>query len=95
MTTMNVSLTEEQARFIDNMTDKLGFANRSEFLRALLRRAQTDVRFTKEARTWPFMSPSTKSRARILESLSQAKIYSKEFLDDLKEGLENSDYFSK
>lgn len=53
MTTMNVSLTDDQAKFIDSMTNRLGFANRSEFLRALLRHAQTNVSFTKEVLTCP------------------------------------------
>lgn len=92
---MNVSLTEEQAKFVEAMTDRMGFANRSEFLRALLRRAQTDANFTKEAHTWPFTPPSTKSRAEILAALSGTGKYSDDFLADLKEGLLQSDYFDK
>ena len=37
MKTMNISLTAEQAKFIDKTTKNYGFANRSEFIRALLR----------------------------------------------------------
>ena len=37
MKTVNISLTAEQAKFVDNTTKNYGFANRSEFVRALLR----------------------------------------------------------
>ncbi len=37
MKTINISLTEEQYEKVNKLTDKLGFANRSEFFRALLR----------------------------------------------------------
>lgn len=34
---MNINLTDEQAKFVEKTTKTYGFANRSEFLRALLR----------------------------------------------------------
>ena len=92
---MNISLTDEQAKFVGAMTGRMGFANRSEFLRALLRRAQTDTKFSQEAQTWPFAPPATQSRSKILATLSGTGKYSDDFLADLREGLEQSDYFDK
>lgn len=37
MKTVNISITEDQAQFVDKTTKTYGFANRSEFLRAVLR----------------------------------------------------------
>lgn len=95
MTTVNVSLTDEQAKLVDRLTSHYGFANRSEFFRAVLRRISADANQTQEIASWPFVAPQTKSRQQILDGFAKTKTYSKEFLTDLKEGLENSEYFTK
>ncbi len=38
MKTVNISLTPEQAKYVDKTTKTAGFANRSEFIRAVLRK---------------------------------------------------------
>ena len=57
MKTVNISLTAEQAKFVDNTTKSYGFANRSEFVRALLRfAAKTNPELIGQAAETPFTS---------------------------------------
>lgn len=93
MTTMNISITDEQAELVDQLVSEYGFANRSELFRTLLRRTSNESNFISTS-TWPFVSPP-KSRSKILENFKKTKKYSPEFLKDLEEGLELSDYFTK
>lgn len=95
MTTVNISLTVEQVKLANKLTKKLGFANRSEFFRAILRRLMSQPDSLEEIRTWPFSSPSTKSKKEILGKFKKTGKYSPEFLKDLAEGLETSDYFTE
>lgn len=93
MTTINISLPERQARLIDVLVEKFGFANRSEFIRSLLRRVTADNELLKETIAFPFESPSIKSRKKVLSEFKKTKRYSALFLKDLDEGLKNSSYF--
>lgn len=54
MKTVNISLTDEQAKMIDKTTKTYGFANRSEFVRAVLRLIKTDKSLLEKAATTPF-----------------------------------------
>ncbi len=57
MKTVNISLTAEQAKFVDQTTKNYGFANRSEFVRALLRfAAKTNPELIDQASEAPFAS---------------------------------------
>ena len=94
MSTVNISLTEEQLSLVNKLTKQYGFANRSEFFRAMIRRISTEPVAQKEVAEWPFVSPVTKSRAEILDAFKN-KNYSSKFLSDLQEGMNNSDYFTK
>ena len=95
MTTVNISLTDDQAQFVKKLTHKFGFANRSEFFRALLRSVSHDRHLIRDLPSLPFVRPSTRSKQQILSQLEQSGNYSKDFLADLQEGLDNSDYFTK
>lgn len=77
------------------MTKQLGFASRSEFFRALIRWVTSKPLAKEEVRVWPFIAPSVRSKKEILTAFKRADKYSKAFLKDLAEGLENSDYFSE
>ncbi len=93
MTTINISLPETQAKLIDQLVTKFNFANRSEFFRALLRKTLIDTKHLYETVTYPFVTPKIKSKKEILKAFSGTKKYSKGFIADLKEGLNNSSYF--
>ncbi|MEK9179158.1 MAG: ribbon-helix-helix domain-containing protein [Patescibacteria group bacterium] len=93
MTTVNISLTTDQAQLVERLTTSLGFANRSEFFRALLRRLSLSETVQKEIAYWPFTSPVENNRTKILADFKNTKKYSTGFLKDLKEGLASSNYF--
>ncbi|HCM37903.1 TPA: hypothetical protein DIS61_04595 [Patescibacteria group bacterium] len=94
MSTVNISLPHGQLKQVDSFVEQFGFANRSEFIRSLLRLVTRDPGLVKEAATFPFVSPKERSAKKILADFTKTKRYSKEFLKDLKEGLLQSDYFS-
>lgn len=92
MKTVNISLTLEQAKAIDLATNNLGFANRSELFRALIRTflRKPEVLVNKDS---PMQSPNTKSARKVLTGFKETGKYSKTFLKDLEGGLRDSDYF--
>jgi len=49
----------------------------------------------KKSVVFPFDVPGEKSAKKIIGEFKKTNKYSSEFLADLKEGLENSDYFVK
>jgi metal-responsive CopG/Arc/MetJ family transcriptional regulator len=95
MNTVNISLTHDQIELVDKLTKQYGFANRSEFFRAIIRKVTADSQVQEQITSWPFSSPSTKSSSKIVSAFEKTNRYSNNFLADLAEGLENSDYFSK
>ena len=95
MATVNISLPVAQVKMIDEFTNKFGFASRSEFFRTLLRWVKANPLLVNQAQTWPFFSPQTKSKKEILKAFGKSKKYSPDFLKDLAEGLENSNYFTE
>ncbi len=95
MSTVSLSLTDHQVSEIDRLSGVFGFENRSEFVRALLRATLTDEALIRKSVAFPFEIPSEKSAKKIVSAFKKTDKYSPEFLADLKEGLENSEYFSK
>lgn len=92
MKTVNISLTLEQAKAIDQATNHLGFANRSELFRALIRTFLRKPEVIISA-DFPMESPSTKSAQEVLTGFKKTGKYSTAFLKDLEGGLRDSDYF--
>ena len=90
---MNISLPAKQAIFIDKLVDQYGFANRSEFIRSLIRLVSHKPELIQKAAVFPFMVPQQKSSQKIVADFAKTKKYSAEFLKDLKEGLQSSSYF--
>lgn len=94
MTTVNISITDQQAKFVDQTSTSFGFSNRSEFFRNLIRLIQFRPELVSQASVFPFQEPSTRSRSQILKSVTNTGKYSKQFLLELKAGLEDSkDFF--
>ena len=93
MSTVNISLPSSQANYIDQLVVKYGFANRSEFIRSIIRLVAYKPNLVEEAATFPFVIPKERSTKKIINSFIKSNRYSKEFLKDLKEGLGQSDYF--
>lgn len=95
MHTITFSLTSDQIELLNRFTTTHGFANRSEFLRALLRMLRAKPTIIEQAVTYPFVSPKTRSAKKVLADFKKTKNYSDTFLKDLAEGLADSDYFTK
>ncbi len=87
MSTVNISLPEKQANYIDMLVAKYGFANRSEFIRSIIRLVVYKPDLVEEAATFPFVIPKERSAKKIISAFSKNNRYSKELLKDLKEGL--------
>lgn len=94
MSTVNISLPEKQANYIDMLVAKYGFANRSEFIRSIIRLVVYKPDLVEVAATFPFIAPKVRSVKKIVSAFDKSGHYSTEFLRDLKEGLNQSDYFS-
>jgi len=95
MSTINISLPKEQISLIDRLVSSYGFANRSEVVRSLLRLIHFEPELINKAATFPFVSPKEKSVEKIVADFEKTKKYSASFLQDLREGLETSNFFEK
>ena len=95
MATVNISVTNDQLAWIDKKAVDLGFASRSEFMRNILRFLAKREDLFVNVSDYPFVSPVTRSRKKIIAGFVETGKYSKEFLEDLKEGLSRSNYFDK
>lgn len=94
MTTINISITDDQAKFIDQIAKDFNFENRSELIRSFIRLVQFQPKLINEAIEFPFKEPFTRSRSKMYKAVADTGKYSKEFLNDLKLGLEDSkDFF--
>ena len=94
MSTINISLPQEQVTFVDSLVQQFGFSNRSELVRSLLRLARSKPAILGDAATFPFTAtPPNQSANKILADFRKTKKYSPAFLKDLEDGLKESDYF--
>ena len=94
MSTISISLPENQIETTDYLVKKFGFANRSEFIRALLRFINHKPYVLEEVVAYPFISPSEKSTKKIVSDFRETNKYSREFLKDLETGLKESSFFT-
>lgn len=96
MRTVNISLTDNQTKAVDEAVNQLGFANRSEFFRTLVRvfLKKPQVLEVAEDLNWPMKAPSTRSAKEVLEGFEKSDKYSKDFLKTLEAGLRRSAYFT-
>ena len=92
---MNISVTDDQAKFIDRISVKFNFSNRSELFRSLLRLIQNQPELISSASVLPFVEPSTRSRSKIMKGFKKVDLYTPEFLKDLENGLKDSRYFNE
>lgn len=87
MTTMTISLPDPIARQVDGETKTKGFATRSEFFRALLRRY-----FTTEISFEPFQP---RPLTEIQKDLEKTGKYNKQFISSVVKGLSQSSWYAK
>lgn len=94
MSTVNISLPREQINLIDRLVSLYGFANRSEFIRSIVRLLMYKPELIEKASYFPFVAPQENSVKKVLAGFKKTNKYSSSFLKDLKNGLKSSDYFS-
>ncbi len=87
MTTFSISLPAQIAQKIDLETRKQGFATRSEFIRALLRRY-----FTKELE---FETFTPRPLEEIRSGMEKTGKYNKKFIDSVIKGLSESSLYAR
>lgn len=90
MKTMNVSVTEEQVRFIDKLVKKHDFANRSELVRLVLRRVKTNPSYFLDQEPAVQLSPKAIKRYNKMdEGIASGKepVYIAKDVDDLLDQL--------
>ncbi len=92
MKTVNISLTQDQFEGVEALTKRMGYANRSEFFRSLLRYALRKPEVF-ESEEIVLEAPPTRSRSKIMSEFRATEKYSEAFLKDLDEGLKDSSYF--
>ena len=95
MSTVNISLPKEQVNLVDKFVSVYGFANRSEFIRSLLRLITHKPELIEQSATFPFVVSVEKSAKTIVADFRKTNKYSAEFLKDLEQGLKSSNYFKK
>lgn len=95
MSTVNISLPKEQLDLLDRFVSMYGYANRSEFVRSLLRFITRTPEVLEQVTTYPFVVPPQRSVKKIMGEFRKSKKYSPSFLKDLEDGLQGSEYFIK
>lgn len=75
------------------MTDKLSFASRSEFFRALLRIVERKPELVQTVDDFILQAPKTRSLSKLMAGFRATKKYNQKFLSDMEQGLKESGYF--
>ena len=94
MSTVNISLPSEHVSFIDRFVAEQGFANRSEFFRALIRLLRQKPYLADDVISHPFVAaPKGQSVREMMADFRATKKYSPAFLKSLEAGLKRRPYF--
>lgn len=95
MSTMNISVTDDQAKMVDDWVSLHDYANRSEFFRAVVRfLAQRPVilrDMSSDLKLEEFVKRPLPEIRRGLESTGK---YSKKFIDEIIDGLKKSSIYA-
>ena len=96
MRTINVNLTTQQARQVDQAAKQSGFANRSEFFRAILRYVFIHAPgILNKLDSVNFEQPPTRDPEYIISELKKSGRYNQKFIESISTGLKKSEYFKK
>ncbi|MFH1712644.1 MAG: ribbon-helix-helix domain-containing protein [Candidatus Jacksonbacteria bacterium] len=91
MQTLNISVTKNQFNLVNQLMAEWGFANRSEFFRALLRALVKPEIFSTPIH---FQAPPIRSAGKVMDGFRKTGKYNQKFLDSLEKGLTKSAYFN-
>lgn len=96
MRNININLTAQQAKMVDRSAASQGFANRSEFFRAILRYVFLhSPQILTKLDTAAFEQPPTRDPKQMIAELTKSGKYNKAFLASVARGLKQSEYFNK
>lgn len=73
MRTINISVTEEQRNFVDQLVDKLGFANRSELFRTVIRMVKANPKVIEEPRVVQLSPKAIKRYNKIIDDIESGR----------------------
>lgn len=93
MKTVNISLTTDQYKAVEDLTQKMGYANRSELFRAIIRFV---LRKPEVLSTEKFTLESFEKRPlkNIEEELRASGIYNEKFISNVVKGLRRSSLYA-
>jgi len=74
MRTINISVTEEQRNFVDQMVEKLGFANRSELFRTVIRMVKANPKVIEEPKVVQLSPKAIKRYNKIIDDIESGKV---------------------
>ncbi len=93
MRVLNINLTDDQYKFIQTRVKSEGFANVSEYMRAIVRFLQ-NVKASPKVHLEIKDTPGSLTPAEIETSLSQYG-YSKDFIKSVAQGFKGSAFYKK
>ena len=94
MATVNISITAQQDKIVDQFIKLYDFENRSEFFRTLIRFISLRPDLVSQSTTYPFVEPTDRSVKSVIKSFSKTKKYSPQFMKELEIGLMESQTFN-
>lgn len=94
MSTVNISLPQEQLSLIDRFVSNYGFANRSEFIRSVLRMLAYNPVLVETSAVFPFVSFKKRPLKTIKTEFEKTGLYKKEFITSIIRGLSKSSLYA-
>jgi Arc/MetJ-type ribon-helix-helix transcriptional regulator len=74
MQTLNISVTDDQKKMVDNLVLKMGFANRSEFFRTALRKIKVQPQIIEQHPPVQLSKKAIKRYDKMTEEIESGKI---------------------
>ena len=74
MRTINISVTENQQEFVDSLVARLGFANRSEFFRTVIRRIKVNPEVIDEPKIIKLSPVASKRYDKMIEDVESGRV---------------------
>ena len=92
MQTINISVTDEQRRFVDELVNTLGFANRSELFRTVIRKIKAVPVILEEPKAFKLSSKKIKKYDQMLDDIESGReeLYTTNSVADLTDHLYGS-----
>jgi Arc/MetJ-type ribon-helix-helix transcriptional regulator len=87
MSTLNISVTDQQAAWVDAWTQTYGYANRSELFRFILRFISQQPKILRDVPPLELLEFQKKPLKEVREKMLATGKYSKKFINGIVSGL--------